>query len=306
MNRMARRPLPRLLHPLRAALALLLPFPLLTACGSGPAPARDFVDPQRVVALAPSLNELVIALEEGDRLVARTDFDTHPALMDLPSVGGGLDPSLERIVSLGVDAVLTLEGRDGEAIRGRLADLGIEVFPLPANTVAGLYQTLDQLGAILNRPERADSVARSIRAEMEAVESRVRDLPRVDVLYLIAADPPMTTGPGTFLDDLLRRAGGRNVFGDSKVPWPTVGFESIVHRDPDVLVWAVGGPTGESVDDLPDLPGWRDVQAVREGRVVRVDGDLFNRPGPRLPRATRILAEALHPEAFRKPDGPMP
>jgi iron complex transport system substrate-binding protein len=252
------------------------------------------------------LNELVIAMGAGDLLAARTDYDTHSDLMGLPSVGGGLNPSVERLVSLGVDLVLTVEGRDGETSKERLVDLGIDVVSLPANTVSDLYTTLDRLGAILDRQEGADSVALSIRTGMESVESRVRALPPVDVMYVIGIDPPMTTGPGTFLNDLIRRAGGRNVFDDSPVKWPAVGFESIIHRNPEVLILAATGPARRTAEDLRGLPGWKDVPAVREGRAFQVDGALFNRPGPRLPQATRILAEALHPEAFRGPAGRTP
>ncbi len=113
------------------------------------------------------------------------------------------------------------------------------------------------------------------------------------MLYVVWHDPPRTTGPGTFIDELITIAGGANVFADVGAPWPAVSLEEVVRRDPDYIVIPRG--TGHSVQPewLDDLPGWRDLTAVREQRVVTVDSDLFNRPGPRVVEAARTLGQAL-------------
>jgi iron complex transport system substrate-binding protein len=279
---------------------VFLPFVLLIvhSCDS----IRDSAPPddagKRFVSLVPSLSELIVALGAGGSLAARTDYDTHPDLLSLPSVGGGLDPSLESLVGLGIDVVLMPGGRDAGALGRRLEGLGIEVHIIPTNTVPELYGAIARLGGIFEVTSAADSLSERMERKIAEIAERVEGRTPVPVMYVVASDPPITTGKGTFIDDLIRIAGGRNVFFDSELSWPSVGFESVVNRDPELLIWPRGEYSTESAEGLKVTPGWQDVPAVRDGRVLFVDGDLFSRPGPGFPTAVRTLAEALHPDAF--------
>jgi iron complex transport system substrate-binding protein len=104
--------------------------------------------------------------------------------------------------------------------------------------------------------------------------------------------PPRTAGPGTFVAELIEIAGGRLAFPELGERWPEVSLEAILARQPDVLLVPVQ-PGGAPLDALARQTGWRDLAAVREGRVVGVDADLFTRPGPKLPEAARTLQRAL-------------
>lgn len=279
--------------------AALLSVVLLAACGRAPeAGAADTGRARRVVALAPSLTELVVAMGGASKLTARTDYDTDPAVLALPSVGGGLDPSMERVVALGIDLALLPEIRETPALAEQLANVGVDVLTFPIESVADIHETLGRLGRALDLEAEADSVSRAIAGQLDDVRRQVGDRPRVDVMYVVWPDPPMTTGTGTFIEELIEIAGGSNVFADASLLWPTVGFESIVERNPTVLIWPGGEAVGDDVEALRSRPGWRDVPAVQDGRVVFVDGDLFNRPGPGVVEAARTLARALHPDAF--------
>lgn len=270
---------------------------LLGACTTGTRePAVDVAEP-RVVAMVPSLSELIIAMGGGDHLVARTDHDTHPGSAHLPSVGGGLDPSLEVLVSLDVDVVLTTSARETAALSERLESLGIETMVLPTNTLSDVFAAVVALGELLEMGSAADSLAQALTTGLAEVSERVAGLPTVTALYVVWHDPPMTTGGGTFIDDLIGIAGGRNVFADLPDGWPNVGFESIVARNPDVVVWPAGNGD-DPLEFVQSLPGWRDLPAVRAGRVAFVDASALNRPGPGLVASARVLAQALHPGVF--------
>lgn len=252
----------------------------------------------RVVSLVPSLAELMVTIGAGDLIVARTDYDTHPAVVPLPSVGGGLDPSLEALVQLEVDVVLMPEGQEMPALAARLGDLGISAVGFRTETVADLYDSIDRLGALVGRPDEAQALARDIATGLAEVEARVSDRPAVSVMYVIWSDPPMTTAGGSYIDELITIAGGRNVFADAPTRWPSVGYESIVRRNPSVLVWPRGATSDLTLDVIREMPGWRDLEAVQSGRVVFVDSDRFNRPGSDLALAAADLARAFHPDAF--------
>jgi len=289
-----------------ASLTLLLLSLLLLACGSAREPDRGLVEGPRVVSLIPSLGELVVAMGGGDNLVARTDYDTHPDIRDLPSVGGGLDPSLERLAELGVEMVLTMEGQETPALSSRLEDMGIQVLTFSTNTISDLYLAMLRLGELLGKEAQADSLSDAIRGGLASIQARTQGRRAVPVMYVVGLDPPLTTGPGTFIDELIRVAGGRNVFQDLDTGWPVVSFEAMVRRSPEVLIWPTSAFEGGNPSALEKMAGWREVPAVQRGSVLMVDPNLFNRPGPGLPEAARILAEALHPEAFLAPAGSAP
>ena len=249
---------------------------------------------QRVVALVPSLAEIVVSIGATDLLVARTDFDTEPSLADLPSVGGGLDPSLEAMVEFEIDLVLMSEGRDSPALKAQIERLGMSVMSFPIETVAHLYSATERLGVALGREESAQELSSTIRTELDQVRGSVADRDAVPVMFVVWGDPPMTAGGGTYIDEVIAIAGGLNVFSDSPMEWPVVGFESIVDRAPKVLIWPRGEVAGTDVDRLRTTAGWQEVTAVQSGNVLFVDANLFNRPGSNVAAAARVLADALH------------
>jgi cobalamin transport system substrate-binding protein len=116
------------------------------------------------------------------------------------------------------------------------------------------------------------------------------------VFYVVFSDPPMTAGPQTFIGQLISLAGGRSIFDDTPQNWPNVAIEEIVRRDPDIVIVPVGEFETNSVDRFHHMPGWRDLRAVRTGRIVTVPADLMSRPSPSIGDAARVLEHALHPE----------
>lgn len=247
---------------------------------------------RRIVSLVPSVTGTIVALGGGDRLVARTRYDLDPALAGLPSLGGGLDPSIEGIVDLRPDLVVAWNARDDRVLVPRLREAGIPVYAAEIQDTTGIFATLDRIGRLLGTSARADSVARALRDTFAAVAGDVPPGERPRALYLIAEDPPRTAGPSTFIGQAIAIAGADPVFPDLVEEWPTVSLEAVVARRPDVIVLPVGAdlPGREA---LARRPGWRDLPAVREGRVVEIEADLLARPGPDLGRAARVLREGL-------------
>ena len=254
-----------------------------------PRPAR------RVVSLLPAGTETLFALGAGDRVVGRTRFDTDDRLAHLPSVGGGLDPSLEALVSLRPDLVVAFETAGGSPIRRRLESLGIPVFAIQAQDTSDIYGNIARLGRLVGRRAAADSLLASVRARLAAVRASAGGGPRPRVVYVAGVDPPIVAAEGTYLWELVGVAGGEPVaVVEGGAPlWPQVSLEALVLADPDVLVLPVGADPTASVERLRREPGWRDLRAVREGRVAVVDADLMNRPGPHIGEAAERLRSAL-------------
>lgn len=252
-----------------------------------PAPAR------RVVSLIPSATEVIIALDAVDLMVARNDYDVHPAVAHLPSAGGGLTPSLEWLAALQPDLVLAWPDQASRALVQRLESLGIRVFTARPERVDDVFADLDAIGRLLGKEDAARDVATSIRHQLDSVRASAPPEPRPGVLYLVGVEPPRTVSAGTFLHELVELAGGRNVFEDVATGWPEVSLEAIVARAPDVIVIAQGVASSDIVAQLSTRPGWRDLAAVHAGRVYEVDANLYNRPGPNIGLVAAELADML-------------
>jgi iron complex transport system substrate-binding protein len=291
-------------HSRAAVLALLV---VLGACGAEPDRAghggievtdgtgqivRLGEPARRVVSLMPPASEWIVAMGAADRLVARTDYDRAPALQHLPSAGGGLSASVEWLAARRPDLVIAWPDGPTRSLVSRLSAMRIPVYAAGAETIDEALVIADALGRLLGREAAADSAVAVVRSGLAAVERQVQGRPAPSVLFLIGMDPLTASGPGTFVDQLVRAAGGRNVLADLTLHWPPVSLEEVVRRDPDIIL--VGTVHGVDVRMLRERPGWRTLSAVRSGRVHSVDPDVVNRWGPHLHESAGLLADLIH------------
>lgn len=266
--------------------------------GSGEsAKSDDTTEPQRIVSLIPSATETIVALGATNRLVARTSFDVDPALAHLPSVGDGLTPSLELLTTLKPDLVVAWPDNASRSVIGRLEAFGVRIYAPQVQSLPDLRRATEELGDILGLDHAADSLIASIDAGLDAVRAAVTGLHKPDVFYVVWYDPPTTTGSGTYIDQLIEVAGGRNIFADAPGLWPQVSMEEVVRRQPDIVLISQTEDRPIDVENFESAVGWRELRAVGRGQVIQVEADLYNRPGPRVAEAARRLAALLHPDA---------
>lgn len=254
------------------------------------APAR------RAISLIPSATETIIALGAVDRLVGRTRYDVAPQVEELPSVGGGIDPSFEAIVALRPDLVIGWDSDKRRTTRLKLGALGIPVFSLRTQDTADVFHGIGSLGRLFGRDSAAAALVGSIRAKIVGVRAAVAGLPTRRVLFVVYPDPPMTVGHDTFIDELIGTAGGSSIFSESPKPWPTVTMEEIIRRNPDLIILPQGEFTANALSQFRQRPGWRDLTAVRNGSVATVPADLTQRPGANIGDGAIALEFAIHPE----------
>ncbi len=241
----------------------------------------------RIVSLIPAATELLFALGVGNLMVGRTRWCDYPAeASQVVSVGDGLGPNVEAIVSRQPDLVVAYQSASNAPAIGRLRDLGIPVIELALNRLADLGRSATVLAQAVGRPELGDTLMARVRADVRA--ATLTPAVRRTVFVLTWRDPPITLGAGSFLTEVIRLAGAANLFEDSPQPSFVVSIEAVASRNPD-LVLVVG-------DDEPGFaarPEWQTVSAVRNRRFVRVNGSMFNRPSPRIGEAVRQLAASL-------------
>ena len=274
-------------------------FPVTITDDDGESVTID-APPQRIVTFAPSMTEIVFALGLGDKLVGVSGpFDDYPPeAADIEEVGGagdfGVDPNIEQVVGLEPDLFLTIEG--GDQWKRRLRDLDVPVVTLDATNLDDLMDDIDVAGQITGADDAATAVVDDLRAQVDEVESAIAGTPRVTCFYETFYPPLYTVGPGTFIYDLLERAGCDPVTSSAGQQYPQWSVEDLVDQSPDVYL--VSSESGAGPKAVAKRAGFEAIAAVAAGRVVPIDASLAERPGPRIVEGLRLIAQALHPGAF--------
>lgn len=254
----------------------------------------------RVVSLAPNLTEIVFALGDGHHLTGDTEFcDYPPEAVQIPHVGGPVNPNLEEIASLMPDLVLATKSINRRETVNALDRIGLSVYVTEQpHSVEEMVASVEHIGSALGLETSAAEVAGDLRRRLVELNRRLAGTAPRRVLFVVWTDPLISVGRDTFIADALRRAGGRSVV-DTKAEWPHISLEEIVRLQPDVLVFASAhsGDTQRDIDALRTRPGWKSLEAMGQGNVIVVS-DAINRPAPRMVDVIERLARALHPEAF--------
>jgi len=261
--------------------------------------------PQRIVSLAPSLTETLFALGAGGRVVGVTRYCAYPsAARDLPKIGGHLDPNFEAIVSLEPDLVVAIPSSHEN--RRRLESLGVAVLEVDQHDVDAVLDSVSTVAEACGVRERGAALRKAIEDRLADVAATVAGAPRVRTLVVVGHQigggtvrSVWAAGPDTFYDGVLRIAGGVNVVDGGVARYPEVSREGLTALDPEVVLDLVAGVEERHLDLDEVRSGWRrlsELRAVREHRVIVLEGDQMVVPGPRLPEMVEAVARALHPE----------
>jgi iron complex transport system substrate-binding protein len=243
---------------------------------------------RRVVSLIPAATELLFAIGADTSVVGRTSYCDYPAAAKaVPDLGDGIKPSIEAIVARRPDLVVLYNSGQNAAVAGRLRELGIPEVRLNTDALSDVGRVAELLGRLTGHQRAADSVVTVFDTAL-ASATRAPTSSRPKVLLLVWEQPPMTIGRGSFLSELVERAGGENLFADVTASSGVVSIEAVAARKPDLIFTTTEGPSS-----FASRPEWQVVPAVREHRFLRVSGSEFNRPSPRAPAAIRALAARL-------------
>jgi iron complex transport system substrate-binding protein len=237
-----------------------------------PAPA------QRVIALSPSLTELVFAAGGGNRLAGVAEHSNHPeAARSLPRIGDALSFQLERLLALDPDLILAWQQGNNPRQLERLAALGIPIYYSQINRLDDVATTLERIGVLLASPGKA--AAEAFRRRLEAL--RPASAAPVRVLYQVWSQPLMTVNGRHVISDLIARCGGVNVFAAESALVPQVGVEAAIAAAPEAII-AAGTAGAAGAGPLEPWRRYPVIPAVAHGFLFLVDGDAISRPGPRL------------------------
>jgi len=260
------------------------------SCGRAPSP-MPAGDASRVICGTPAVAEIVFALGCGDQVVGVSAFtDWPPEAAAKPLIGGALSPNRERILKL--EPTLILSQGKAETLGSWARAQQIPFVAVPLDTLDELQAAIGTFASALGVEERGETLWKELEegcAACSAGES-------VPVFIAIGHAPGdlsalMTSGPGTFLDELVARAGGQNLFADVKMDWPSISTESLIRRAPSILLDFQPFPM--EADQVAALVADWEKLGFRADQVRLLDEAVFLRPGPRAVQSVPLLAEAI-------------
>ena len=240
----------------------------------------------RVVSLIPAATELLFAIGAGAAVVGRTSYCDYPvAAKSVPDLGEGIKPSIEAVLARKPELVVLYNSGQNAAVAGRLTELGIPAIRINTDALRDVPRVGRMLGRLTGHTLEAESLATVFDTALASATRSPANGHRPTVLLLVWEQPPMTVGRGSFLSELVERAGARNLFADVTTSSGVVSIEAVAARNPDLIFTTTEGPS-----TFASRPEWQAVPAVRRRRFLRVTGSEFERPSPRAPAAIKELA----------------
>jgi iron complex transport system substrate-binding protein len=267
--------------------------------------AAAVAQPRRIVSTAPSITEMLYALGLGDRVVGVTVYCHYPPeAAKKPKIGTYTEPNLEVIAALKPDLVIIQ--KNPVQLQAKLERLGLHVLEVRHDNIAEVLASITAIGQATGATAAAANLVAKLRRELDDIHARVAKVPRATMMFVVGRAPGriediIVIGRASYLNDIIQVAGGINAFRDSVAPYPKVGMEEILSRNPDVIVdmgdmTDTAGVTQEQKRAVVALwDRYPSLSSVRNHRVFAVASDIFVVPGPRMVDAAREFARMLHP-----------
>jgi iron complex transport system substrate-binding protein len=253
--------------------------------------------PLRIISLAPSVTETAYLLGAGDRLIGVTiQCDWPEDAKRKPKIGSLLDPSYETILAAQPDLVIASTAGNDRAAVYKLAELGLPVFVTAPRSVEGIFETTRQIGRIMDCAAEGERLVAEMKARLQEVQRRLAGLPPTRAFLITWFDPLLAPGRKTFENDVLNLANVVSISAGSDEYYPRYSLEQVLAQNPDAILTVFHA--GKPLPDLRQMPGWRDLKAVKQRRAY-VLSEVLQHPSPRFVDAVEELARKLHPERFQ-------
>jgi iron complex transport system substrate-binding protein len=268
--------------------------------------------PERIVSMAPANTQFLYDLGVGNRVVGVTDYDDYPydfsawfEAGNMTSIGGFYNPSLEVITSLQPDLILGTTIHDD--ILDNLRGQGFKVIITDPTNIEDIYNDITFIGKAVGAEENATALISNIQGQISDVQEKIANVTeRPTVYWEVYFDESgiTTAGADSWLNDVIAKAGGTNLFADLSGAYASTSSEVIVQRNPDVIMMpeGMGSSSSGGVDAVKARPGWNTINAVIDNRIYICDEDLFNRPTTNVGLQVQQVASCLYPTLITPPE----
>jgi len=254
-------------------------------------------EPQKVISIAPNITEIIFALEKSNKLVGRSEYCDFPEeVKNITSIGALKEPNIEKIVELKPDIVIASTHFKKETVQ-KLEEFGINVAVFYGEeSFEGVYDTVEKVAMVLNAEKKAEEIVSEMKLKVQNVLDRVKDKPQSSVYYVVSFGKTgdYTAGKDTFIGQMIEMAGGKNAADDAK-GW-AYSLEKLMEKNPEIIICS---KYNNSKQGLENTNGYKDLEAVKKGKLYEIDNNLLDRQGPRIADGLTDLAKVIHAEAFK-------
>ena len=294
---------------MKRLLSVLLTLALLVgfACAEGAVTVTDmtgrevslYAPAERIVALTAADCEILYAIGAGDKLVGRGEYCDYPeAVLALPSLQSGSETNIEQILALEPDVVVmgTMDQSKEQVLA--LENAGVAVVVTDAQDIAGVYDAISLLGALVGSEDGAQAVIASMQTAFQEFSDSCEATGKTVYFEVSPLEYGLwTAGEGTFMNEIAEMLGLENAFADVS-GWAEISEEQVLERNPDYIITITmyfgEGPT--PVEEILAREGWQELRAVENLAVFNADSNSISRPGPRLKDAAEELYSFVYGE----------
>lgn len=254
--------------------------------------AENSYQAQKIVSLAPHITELLFSLGVGKRIVGTVSYSDYPAqAKEIRRIGDAANLDMEAILALAPDLVIAWQSGTPESSLSQLESLGFTVYTVPTRGLKGIAENIMELGELVGEAGRAEQQAAEFTRQISQLKKRYAHQQKLSVFYQIWHQPLMTINGEHAIDDVIEVCGGVNLFAGLSTLAPQIGLESVIQRNPDVILISSGA--SDSDDAAQMWRKWNNVKAVRNGRIYLVPWDLISRQSMRILKGAVYICEAL-------------
>lgn len=247
------------------------------------------ITPRKIISLAPNLTEMIYELGLDSILIGNTKYCNYPEdAINKEKIGDLLTVDYEKIIELKPDLIfITVEGNAKDSY-DKLDKLGFQLFVSNPRNFNGIKKTFRDISKIFRIEKIAEKRIKSWDEVVEKVRGETLNRKKTSGMFLVSLKPVMLAGGNTFVNEFLKIVGIENIAGDSKVSYPLFSREEILTRNPELIIHAISNE-GINSEIANNYPEWKKIEAVKNKNIIKVDPDLFFRPGPRYPIAVQEL-----------------
>ncbi|MDF2719070.1 MAG: transporter substrate-binding protein, partial [Paenibacillus sp.] len=258
--------------------------------------------PQRIVSTSTAETEILFALGLGDRIVGVSDFDNYPEeAKSKPKMGGVSAPNVEAILAANADLVVTGISIKDDAL-AKLRSMNLPLFKVEPKSIDDIISDILVIGKLTDKQKEAQALTDKMKKEIELIKTAVGAVkPEQKKKVYIEFSPGWTVGKGEFMDEVLTLAGGINIASDTK-GYNKINEEKIIQDNPAVIFYTTGAKDkeGQTLDQIiKKRNGWDKIEAVKGNRLIGIDQDTLNRPGPRIVEGLLSIAKGIYPELVK-------
>ena len=246
----------------------------------------------RIISMAPNLTEILFYIEAGSQIVGVVDYSDFPSeARDIPKIGASHQFDIEAILALQPDLVVAWESGNPTEDLAKLAQLGLPIFRTEPRTLNDIATLMQRLGRLIGNPAISDVLAATFLEGTAAIRETYQQRQNLTVLYQVWSDPIYTLNGEHLISRLIEHCGGTNIFFELETLAPVVSTESVIERNPDVII--AGGYGGATPEWLGAWNQWSSMQAVKSKSLYTVDADQISRMGPRILQGMQELCQAI-------------